>query len=120
TSLSRSSQLTASVGGAAASGALGLRSSWFSVGVLSLQPPAPNPAVASGTRVTLSGVARGVRGAVVQRSSLGAPCKQLRLIRTSGAFHFSVKPKVPTLYRLATKNGAAAPVRIRVQTATVK
>jgi SpoIID/LytB domain protein len=115
TSLSRGTQLTASAGGAAASGALGLRSSWFSVGVLSLQAPSPNPAVASGKRVTLTGVVRGVRGAVLQRSSLGAPWKQLRVIRTVGAFHFSVKPKITTLYRLATKNDAAAPVRIRVQ-----
>lgn len=58
---------------------------------------------------------RGVRGAVVQRSSAGAPWKQLRVIRTTGAFHFSIRPKVTTLYRLATKNDAAAPVRIRVQ-----
>lgn len=120
TSLSRGTQLTAAVGGAAAAGALGLRSSWFSVGVLSLVPPAPNPPVAPGTRVRLSGVVRGVRGVVVQRSSLKAPWTQLRVIRTTGAFHFSVKPKVTTLYRLATQNDAAAPVRIRVQTATVK
>jgi stage II sporulation protein D len=115
TSLSRGAQLTAAVGGTTAAGALALRSSWFSIGVLSLVPPSPNPAVAPGTRVRLSGVVRGVRGAVVQRSSAGAPWKQLRVIRTTGAFHFSIKPKVTTLYRLATKNDAAAPVRIRVQ-----
>ena len=38
----------------------------------------------------------------------------------TGAFHFTVKPKVTTRYRLATRNDAAAPVRIRVQAATVK
>ena len=102
TSLERGTQLTAGVGGATASAALGLRSSWYSVGVLSLQPPSPNPAVAPGTRVTLSGVVRGVSGAVVQRSSAGTPWKQFRTIATTGAFHFTVKPRVTTLFRLAT------------------
>ena len=120
TSLSRGSQLTATTGGAAVASALGLRSSWFSVGVLSLQPPSPNPAVAPGTRVTLTGVARGVRGVVLQRSTAGTPWTQFRTVVKTGAFHFSVKPKLTTQYRLATTNDAAASVRIRVQAATVK
>jgi stage II sporulation protein D len=115
TSLSRGSQLTATVGGATIASALALRSSWFSVGVLSLQPPSPNPAVHSGTGVTLNGVVRGVTGAVVQRSIADAPWTQFRSIARTGAFHLSVKPKVTTQYRLATQNDAAAPVRIRVQ-----
>jgi SpoIID/LytB domain protein len=115
TSLSRGTQLTASVGGATAASALALRSTWFSVGVLSLQPPSPNPAVAPGTRVTLSGVVRGVKGAVVQRSTSGTPWTQFRAVSTAGAFHFSVKLRVTTLFRLATENDAAAPVRIRVK-----
>ncbi|HVR13376.1 MAG TPA: SpoIID/LytB domain-containing protein [Gaiellaceae bacterium] len=120
TSLSRGQQLTATLGGATVASSLGLRSTWFSVGVLSLQPPSPNPAVHAGTRVTLSGVVRGVTGAVVQRSSAGAPWTQFRSLAKTGAFHFSVKPKVTTQYRLATQNDAAAPVRIRVQAATVR
>ena len=120
TSLSRGSLLTATAGGAAVASALGLRSSWFSVGVLSLQPPSPNPAVAPGTKVTLTGVVRGVHGAVLQRSTASTPWSQFRTIAKAGAFHFSVKPKVTTQYRLATVNDAAASVRIRVQAATVK
>ena len=120
TSLSRSTQLVAGVGGATAASALGLRSSWFSIGVLSLRPPSPNPAVAPGTKVTLSGVVRGVNGVVVQRSSGATPWKQFRAIATNGAFHFTVKPKVSTQYRLATAMDAAASVRIRVEAATVK
>ena len=42
------------------------------------------------------------------------------MIATTGAFHFSVKPKVTTKYRLATPNDAAASVRIRVEAATVR
>ena len=83
TSLSRGSQLTATVGGATVASALGLRSTWFSVGVLSLQPPSPNPAVHSGTRVTLdrrrprrdrgSSCRRSVAGGAVDAASLRRP-----------------------------------------------
>ena len=120
TSLSQGQQLTDSVGGEAVRSALGLRSSWFSVGVLSLQPPSPNPVVKPRTRVTLSGVVRGVGGAVVQKSTDGATWTQLRSLTTPGAFQFSVKPKVTTQYRLATPDDAAAPVRIRVRAATLR
>jgi stage II sporulation protein D len=119
TSLSRGSQLTATVGGATVASALALRSSWFSVGVLSLQPPSSSPPVHPGTRVTLTGVVRGVHGADVQRSMAGAPWTHFRSAKT-GVFHFSVKPKVTTQYRVATRNDAAAPVRIRVRAATVR
>jgi stage II sporulation protein D len=120
TSLSSNTPLTANVGGATTRSALGLRSTWFSVGVLSLQPPSPNPVVAPGTRVTVSGVVRGASGVVVQRSSGGAAWTPFRSITTTGAFHFSVKPQVTTRYRLATTMDATASVRIRVDAATVR
>ena len=118
-SLSRAKQVAKSVAGGTAQSALGLRSTWFSVGVLSLQPPSPNPAVAPGTRVRLSGVVRGVRGVVVQQRSSGKPWTTLRPIvpaPKTGAFHFAVKPSATTDYRLVTPQDAAASVRIRVQT----
>ena len=117
-SLARGTQSTTSVGGSAVQSALGLRSTWFSIGVLSLQPPAPNPRIAPGTRVRLTGVVRGVRGAVVQERSRGVPWRQLRKVvpaGKTGAFHFAVKPRVTTDYRLATAHDAGAFVRIRVQ-----
>lgn len=120
TSLSRGSQLTADTGGAAIAAALGLRSTWFSVGVLSLLPPSPNPVVAPGTKVTLSGLVRNVSGAVVQRSTAGRPWKQFRTLATTGAFHFTVRPQVTTKYRIATENDATGYVRIRAEAATVK
>jgi stage II sporulation protein D len=122
-SLQRGTQHTASVRGTAVASALGLRSTWFSVGVLSLQPPAPNPAVARGTRITLNGVVRGVREVVLQARSGGGLWQQLRRIvpaAGTGAFHVSVKPRVTTQYRLATAQDAAAAVRIRVKAATLK
>jgi stage II sporulation protein D len=120
TSVSRGKQLTATVGGEAVRSAFGLRSTWFSVGLLSLQPPYPNRAVSPGTRVTLTGFVRGVSGVVVERATAGSQWTQFRSITSTGAFHFTVKPKVTTSYRLTTANDTAAPVRIRVQAATVK
>lgn len=116
-SLSHGTQATTAVAGAASASALALRSTWFSVAVLSLQPPSPNRVVAPGTRIRLSGVIRGVRGAVVQQRTRGTPWTQLRTITPAaktGAFHFAVRPKVTTDYRLATTQDAAAFVRIRV------
>jgi stage II sporulation protein D len=123
TSLWRGTQRTSSASGAAVASALGLRSTWFGVRVLSLQPPAPNPPVAPGTRVTLNGVVRGIRGVLVQRRTRGTPWRRLRSIvpaPKSGAFQFAVKPKVTTEFRLATVKDATAFVRIRVKAATVK
>jgi SpoIID/LytB domain protein len=119
TSLSRGTPSTTAVGGSAVQSALALRSTWFSVGVLSLQPPSPNPPIAPGTRVRLTGVVRGIRGVVVQERSRGTPWTQLTKVvpaRKTGAFHFTVKPQVTTDFRLATTQAAAAFVRIRVQT----
>jgi stage II sporulation protein D len=115
--LSHGVQSTTAITGAATASALALRSTWFSVGVLSLKPPSPNRPVLPGTRLRLSGVVRGIRGVVVQARSAGGPWKQLRSIvpaPKTGAFHFAVRPDVTTDYRLATARDAAAFVRIRV------
>ena len=121
TALQRGTKQASAAAGADVASALGLRSTWFSVGVLSLRPPSPNRAVAPGTRVRLSGVVRGVRGVVVQSRTTGEPWRRFRSIpRRARAFHFAVKPKVTTDYRLAISGDAAAFVRIRVEAATVK
>jgi len=115
-SLAFGAPATTAVGGAATQSALGLHSDWFSVGVLSLQPPAPNPAVAAGTRVTLTGIVRGVRGVVVQERTAGTPWTQFASLAptTTGAFRLVVSPTSTTDYRLATAHDAAAFVRVRV------
>jgi SpoIID/LytB domain protein len=117
TSLLRGTQNLNSVGGPATRSALGLRSTWFSVAVLSLVPPYPNPKVASGMRLRLSGVVRGLHGVVVQERTRGMPWKQLKRVAPApktGAFYLNVRPKMTTDYRLATAQDAAAFVRIRV------
>jgi stage II sporulation protein D len=116
--LSVGAEHTSSTTGSTTASALTLRSTWFSVGVLSLQAPSPNPKVAAGTSVTLSGVVRGVQGVEVQKRSGGGAWQQLRSL-VPGVFSFAVKPKVTTQYRLTSASDTAAPVRIRVQTATV-
>ena len=118
-SLSHGTQRTTTASGSTVQSSLALRSTWFSVGVLSLQPPSPNPPVAAGTRIQLSGIVRGVRDVVVQARSSGQPWTQLRTIipaPKTGAFHFAVRPSATTDYRLATGHDVAAYVRIRVQT----
>jgi len=108
---------TTSASGSSIASALALRSTWFSIGVLSLQPPSPNVPVASGTRVRLTGLVRGVRGVVLQERSLGGAWKPVKSIVPApgtGAFHLAVRPKATTDYRLATAQDVAAFVRIRV------
>ncbi len=117
TSLLRGMQNLNSVGGPATRSALGLRSTWFSVAVLSLVAPYPNGKVASGTRLRLSGVVSGFHGVVVQERTRGRPWKQLKRVAPApktGAFYMNVRPKMTTDYRLATAQDAAAFVRIRV------
>ena len=118
TSLVGGAPVTAPMRGTAAQTGMGLRSTWFSIGVLSLQPPSPNPVVASGTTVVLTGVVRGVGGVVVQERTAGAPWKVFKSLApttTTGAFRLVVRPSATTDYRLATTQDAAAFVRIRVQ-----
>jgi stage II sporulation protein D len=118
TALARGKQSTTAVAGGFTASVMSLRSTWFSVGVLSLQPPSPNAPVASGARVLLTGVVRGVRGVVVQQRSAGKPWTQFKRIAPTakgGAFRLVVRPSATTDYRLATTKDAAAYVRIRVK-----
>jgi stage II sporulation protein D len=92
---------------------LGLRSTWFSVGVLSLS--GPPQAVLYGQRARLSGVARGLGSAVLEESK-GSGWQPLGALKasTSGTVSVVVRPTVTTQYRLATGKVAAAPVRVPV------
>ena len=92
---------------------LGLRSTWFSVGVLALTGP-PRP-VLYGQRARLSGVARGLGSAVLQewKGSAWQPLGALTA-STSGTVSVVVRPTASTQYRLASGKVAAAPVRVPV------
>jgi stage II sporulation protein D len=92
---------------------LDLRSSWFSVTVLSLQPPSPNVTVSPGTTVTLGGVVRGVKSVYLQQRPNGGVWTNLATL-PAGNISVDVAPTVTTHYRLATGADAAAPIRINV------
>src|SRR5436190_3781001 len=92
---------------------LGLRSTWFSVGVLSLSPP--SSAVIYGSSARLAGVARGVGPVVLQRRAAGV-WQQVAGVTAAkdGSLKVPVKPTVTTQYRLAAGKVAAAPARVPV------
>ncbi|MFL6011778.1 MAG: SpoIID/LytB domain-containing protein, partial [Gaiellaceae bacterium] len=92
---------------------LAVRSTWFSVGVLSLS--APSAPVVYGSRAQLSGVARGLAGAVLQQQD-GASWKDVGAVKGAkdGTVALSIKPPVTTRYRLTTGKVSAPSVRVPV------
>ena len=93
---------------------LGLRSTWFRVGVLSLVPP-DRPAV-YGSPQQLQGVARGVNVPTLEQRVPGSPWQRGVRVRPAadGAFTVAVKPKVTTDYRLVGSYVRAGIVRVPV------
>jgi stage II sporulation protein D len=90
---------------------LGLRSTWFQVGVIRLDRPAP---VAPGP-VTLRGVARGVSAPVIQRREAGSWRAVARVRpRADGTFAVRVRAAATARYRIAAERTPAPPVVVRV------
>jgi stage II sporulation protein D len=92
---------------------LGLRSTWFSVGVLSLTAPATP--VTYGSTARLTGVARGVRPVQLQQRS-GGTWQLVAGLKAAkdGSVNVAVKPTATTQYRLATGKVTAAAARVSV------
>src|SRR6476619_6956621 len=92
---------------------LGLRSTWFSVGVLSLTAP-PQPIVYGG-RGKLTGVARGLTDTVLQRLD-GDKWTEVGTVEadSDGGVTALVKPTVTTRYRLSSGKVTAESVRVPV------
>jgi stage II sporulation protein D len=104
---------TLAVPGAVLRTKMGLRSTWFSVGVLSLA--APTQTVVFGGRAKLVGVARGVTQAVLQQRQAGTWTNVGSVTADKdGAVSVLVKPSVTTQYRLASGKVLAASVRVPV------
>jgi stage II sporulation protein D len=101
--------------GAQARTRLGLRSTWFKVGVLSLTKPA-RPTV-FGAALKLSGVARGLGAVTLERRALGTtvwePAGKPALAK-GGVFALSLKAQASAEYRLAAGAVRTAPVRALV------
>jgi stage II sporulation protein D len=92
---------------------LGLRSTWFSVGVLSLT--APLQPVTFGGRGKLTGLARGLTQAVLQQQQ-GGSWTEVGAVEADkdGVVTALVKPTVTTRYRLSSGKVSAASVRVPV------
>ena len=93
--------------------ALGLRSTWFHLGLLSLsRPQAP---VVYGSSATLSGIARGVSKVTLEAQAYGGAWKRAgRITPKHGAVSPVVKPKVSTDYRLESGGFRSVPVHLAV------
>ena len=92
---------------------LGLRSTWFSVGVLSLS--APTITVTYGSRARLTGTARGMSEATLEQRT-GGGWEQVGAVSAgkAGAVSVVVKPAATTQYRLTSGKVVAAAVRVPV------
>jgi hypothetical protein len=108
--------LTTTVAATKLRGALGLRSTWFDVGVLSLVAPVPNVPLAYGSSVQLTGAARGVTGVSLEQKPATGPWQVVSAVTPAadGAVRLTVAPTIQTDYRLGTTALAAPFVRIRV------
>ncbi len=93
---------------------LGLRSTWFRLGMLSLAPPAAP--VVYGSSVVLQGVARGVDTPVLEQKVGASPWQPVGTAAATkeGSVAFPARPTVTTDYRLASGSTAAKPVRVSV------
>jgi stage II sporulation protein D len=94
--------------------ALGLRSTLFSVEVLSLDPPAGSAVF--GQPLPLRGFLRGIDGVVLQERSPTGAWRQVARVRTrrDGRFEAQVRPRFGTAYRLAVDGRAGSPVDVQV------
>ena len=93
--------------------ALGLRSTWFHLGLLSLSNPNGNVVYGSGG--TLSGVGRGVTRVTLESRTYGGTWKRgARLTVRNGVISVTVRPKVTTDYRLESGGFRTSTVRVSV------
>jgi stage II sporulation protein D len=93
--------------------ALGLRSTWFTIGMLSLTPRAKP--VLFGTQVRLAGVARGVPRVMLESRPYGGEWKQIAPLRSRGGqVAATLSPKVTTDYRISAGTLRSGVVRLAV------
>jgi stage II sporulation protein D len=93
---------------------LGLRSTWFRFGVLSLARPAGTAVY--GVQFELTGVARGLTKVVLQQRIPGKPWTRAARVksRADGTFTAKVRSKQTAEYRLAAGKVAGGAVRVDV------
>ena len=91
---------------------LGLRSTWFTVRVLNLDPPLRRALADRQTK--LSGFVRGLRRVRLEQQTNGGAWTVVRRVRprSDGRFTVTVKPRRTTSYRLATGDVAGATITV--------
>jgi stage II sporulation protein D len=91
---------------------LGLRSTFFHVRVLSLEPAARR--VRAGKPLELTGFARGLTGIRLERAVAGGSWENVRglPLGPTGRFRTVVRPERPTRYRIANHIAAGLPVSV--------
>ena len=112
TAVGASGETTAT--GSAIRALLGLRSTWFSVGWLELDPP---PRAAYGVPTELTGVARGTTGVTLEGMPAGGTWQSVAAVTpdANGSFTVVVKQQATTQYRLVAGDVRAALVSVPVE-----
>jgi stage II sporulation protein D len=94
---------------------LGLRSTWFRVGVLGIEPPAAP--VEYGATTKLTGLARGGSKVTLEQRVSGKVWEPAARLKTKadGTFAINIKPLVSTDYRISVSETLAGrPIRVSV------
>ena len=101
------------VTGSKARVALGLRSTWFTIGMLSLTPR--SGPVLYGTQVKLTGIARGIPRVTLESRPYSGQWKQLAPLKSrDGRVVATLSPKVTTDYRISNGLIRSGVVRLAV------
>ncbi|HEV8251454.1 MAG TPA: SpoIID/LytB domain-containing protein [Gaiellaceae bacterium] len=95
--------------------ALGLRSTWFQVGVLALRPPGTSP-VTFGTKAPFGGVVRALSNVRLERQPLGGGWEKVGAVAAgkNGEFTVQVRGQMTADYRLAADKLKGPAVRLVV------
>ncbi|HSS80238.1 MAG TPA: SpoIID/LytB domain-containing protein [Gaiellaceae bacterium] len=102
------------VSGSSARAALGLRSTWFTIGTLSLTQPADRT-VEYGAQTHLTGLARGIPRVTLESRPYGGEWKTLAVLKSrGGTVTATLSPKVTTDYRISSGIARSAVVRLSV------
>ena len=104
---------TTSISGATMRSVLGLRSTWFTIGVMRITG---GGTINKGQTKVLPALARNLSGVHLQRRRLNESA-WTTLREISGNVNISAHPAVTTLYRLMSASGATAAVRVNVRPA---
>jgi stage II sporulation protein D len=104
---------TKTISGSAARAVMGLRSTWFTIGAMTLTPPAAP--LEYGTTTRLTGVARGMPRVTLDSRPYGGQWKPLAVLTSRGGkVTATVSPKVTTDYRISSGIVRSAVVRLSV------